>query len=160
VPVSLPVVRIVTADDGTLTVTLDGTAWTSTTSRPVTDPRAVVREIATDLDTPLRVEVRTADGRTLTDLVTPQDVAPPPAPTVREPLDPIVFGVIGSGFTPGEAVSVAVVVSATTASADGVAGLRLPTALLARTPKPFILLGADSRTVVVSDPAAATAGAA
>ncbi|GAB2473451.1 hypothetical protein [Xylanimonas ulmi] len=164
VPVALPVVRMNAAASGALTVTVDGGGWSSpTTPHPTTDDLPqLLTEISTQLNVPLRVEFTTADGQTVTEVVTPADTAQTTfIPQAHRPGGrPIVSGVIGSGFEPGENVSIGVVVSTCTASDDGVAGLRLPPALLARKPGPLILLGVDSGRVVVSDPGAPQAGAA
>ncbi|ACZ29839.1 hypothetical protein Xcel_0801 [Xylanimonas cellulosilytica DSM 15894] len=164
VPVALPVVRVDAAASGALTVTVDGDPWSSpTTPHPTTDDLPqLLAEISARLDVSLRVEFTAADGQTVTEVITPADPAQTdPATEARRAGErPIVFGVIGSGFEPGENVSIAVVVSTCTASDDGVAGLRLPPALLARKPGPLILLGTGSGRVVVSDPGVAQAGAA
>ncbi|MFH5823100.1 hypothetical protein [Georgenia sp. AZ-5] len=62
------------------------------------------------------------------------------------------FGVIGSGFLPGEEVAFAVVVATAPADAQGLAEVPLPPALLTRLPEVIVLFGRTSGTLVVHDP--------
>ncbi|WP_143416687.1 hypothetical protein [Georgenia yuyongxinii] len=128
------------------------------------DLRQLVDGIAAELGCPVRVEVHQHGAMPFTDIVTPHTPAGttqrtdvPTAPSTNPDLDgsaapPYGFGVLGSGFLPGEQVSVAVVVSTQHADAHGYASLRMPPSLLARAPRPLVLLGQTSGTIVVSDP--------
>lgn len=153
VPVVMPLVEVDVDDQGYLTVTLDREPYSADRSLTRTDLRRVVDDIAADLDTPVRVEVREADQSSFTDIVTPrrpqvQVVAPARRAT------PLVGEVAGDGFLPNEEVAVAVVVAHQVANTDGTARLRLPPALLEAHPGLVVLMGKKSGTVMVSGGAA------
>src|SRR5205085_2941510 len=107
----------------------------------------VVDSIATRLASPVRVEIREADGTLYTDIVmpgTPGPTADESATPGREPRSPGDVG--GRGFLPQEEVAVAVVVSTEVAADDGTARVRVPPALLNGD---VLLLGRSSGTVAV-----------
>ncbi len=167
VPVVLPHVLARIDATGHLDVTVDGSpVQAPETTRPLRakDLQRVVDGIAAELNCPIRVEVSQDGTQPFTDIVTPPTPAASPqrkdapiaqsaAPGTAGPAaPPFGFGVLGSGFLPGEQVSVAVVVSTQHADAHGHASLRMPPSLLARAPRPLVLFGQTSGTIVVSDP--------
>jgi hypothetical protein len=144
IPVVLSVVHVGIDADGVLAVDVDGVPRDSEQRRTRGDLRAVIDEITSDLGTPVRVEVREADGSTFTDVATP----PTPAPAVTEqPSTPPPPALAGAGFQPGEEVALAYVVVRQNADAEGNASVNLPPALLAATRGGLVLLGMASRTV-------------
>jgi hypothetical protein len=153
----LPHLSIVVAPDRSLSVALDGRPYTLPSSYSG-DPWAPARALADAVGMSIFAEV-TDNGTTYGEIVTP---TPPQAPT--RPTGPVVatprpggpFTVAGDGFTPGEDVYIAVVVSTRPARPDGVAELPLPGALLGRMPGVLIMFGLDSATLIVADPTAAT----
>lgn len=153
VPVVLPLVEVDVDDQGYLTVTLDREPYSADQSLTRTHLKRLVDDIAADLDTPVRVEVREADQSIFTDIVTPgrpqaQVVAPERRATSS------VGEVAGDGFLPNEEIAVAVVVARQAANSDGTARLRLPPALLEAHPGLVVLMGKKSGTVMVSGGAA------
>ena len=130
-PVELPHVLVTVAEDGTLTVTVDGTpfeahettAWTRTTFGPLMDAITKDRTIA------VRVEVRESDGSVFTDILRtrkPRRAAAPtenPVPETRRSRHarrtPRLAEVTAGGFVPGEDVAVATIVSHTDATGTG-----------------------------------------
>ena len=153
VPVVMPLVEVDVDDQGYLTVTLDREPYSADQSLTRTDLKRLVDDIAADLDTPVRVEVREADQSSFTDIVTPgrpqvQVVAPARRATSS------VGEVAGDGFLPNEEIAVAVVVARQAANSDGTARLRLPQALLEAHPGLVVLMGKKSGTVLVSGGAA------
>lgn len=149
VPVVMPLVEVIVGPTGHLTVNLDREPYSSEGTLHRGDLTAVVNDIANDLGTPVRVEVREADGSTFTDILTP------PGPTSGEP--PVAppalasaFGISGSGFAAGEQVEVCVVVAHQVADTDGNAQLRLPPTLLADHPH-VVLVGRTSGTIALSE---------
>jgi hypothetical protein len=111
--------------------------------------------------TPLRVQVREADGSTFTDIITPPRERPSPKPweapssaSVTPPMpatQPVLHQVAGTGFVPGEDVAVAIIHAHSDASPDGTARALLTAeqAATAATGE-VILLGRVSGTLVVS----------
>lgn len=153
VPVVMPLVEVDVDDQGYLTVTLDREPYSADRSLTRNDLKRVLDDIAADLDTPVRVEVREADHSSFTDIVTPrrpqvQVVAPARMATS------LVGEVAGDGFLPNEEVAVAVVVAHQVASTDGTARLRLPPALIEAHPGLVVLMGKKSGTVMLSGGAA------
>jgi hypothetical protein len=162
VPVVMPVVDVRVDVEGTLSVRLDREPYATDSLLHRDDLQGLLRDLATDLDTPIRVEVREADGSAFTDIVTPesQDVRLPDPPrpatapvdeTPSETVGQTIGGTAIGQFLPLEDVAVAVVVAHQTASKDGVADLRLPPALLEAHAGRLVLVGQQSGTIVVSD---------
>ena len=148
VPVVMPLVEVDVGKDGFLTVTLDRAPYSADGSLTRDDLKRVLDDIAGDLGTAVRVEVREEDKSTFTDIVTPERpklrmVKPGEATTS-------IGEVAGDGFLPSEEVAVAVVVAHQVASADGTARLRLPPALLEAHPGLVVFMGKRSGTVLVS----------
>lgn len=149
VPVVMPLVEVIVGPTGHLTVNLNREPHTADGTLQRGDLTAFVNDIANDLGTPVRVEVREADGSTFTDILTP------PGHTTGEPpvVPPVLaspFGISGSGFVAGEQVEVCIVVAHQVADTDGNAQLRLPPALLADHP-PVVLVGRTSGTIALSE---------
>lgn len=71
VPVVMPLVEVTIDEGGYLAVTLDREPYSADGARRRDDLKRVVDDITADLGTPVRVEVREADGSTFTDIVTP-----------------------------------------------------------------------------------------
>jgi hypothetical protein len=153
VPVVMPLVDVQVDLDGTVAVRLDRAPYATYTPLHREDLKRLLWKLAADLDTPIRVEVREADGSAFTDIVTPepQDVRPPdpPPPATAQP-DQTTGKTASGRFLPLEDVAVAVVVAHQTASEDGVANLRLPAALLEAHAGRLVLVGQQSGAVVVS----------
>lgn len=150
VPVVMPLVEVIVATDGYLDVNLDREPYSAEGSLQRGDLQRLVEGIASDLGTPVRVEVHEVDGSTFTDIVTP-----PPRPAdsstkkgQRQALASA-FGISGGGFTAGETVEVCVVVAWRVADDEGNAQLRLPPAVLADHPN-VVLIGQTSGAVAVS----------
>ena len=153
VPVVMPLVDVTIDQKGHLTVMLDREPYSADGTLERDDLQRVLHDIAADLGTPVRVEVREADDSTFTDIVTPDSpklhaIKPLKRATVA------VGEVAGEGFLPNEDVAVAVVVAHQIASTDGTARLRLPPALLEAHPGLVVLMGKKSGTVMVSSGAA------
>jgi hypothetical protein len=146
----LPHLRITILPDEAIAATLDHQPYEVRPDLAERGRQAVpvlVQELADEMRCPVRVDV--ADGgSTYADIVAPGDSglrgAEPVA--VKELAE---REVSGTGFTPQEQVAVAVVVAHLDADIRGRASLRLPPALLAGRCGEVVLLGHDSRTVVV-----------
>lgn len=152
VPVVMPLVQVAVDEQGYLTVALDREPYSADGALQRDDLQPLLDSIATDLATPIRVEVREADGAVFTDYVLPARPKAEPAATTRKALASA-FGISGGGFTAGEQVDVCVVVARQIADEDGAAQLRLPPALLAEHPE-VVLVGRTSGAVALSDGAA------
>jgi hypothetical protein len=153
VPVVMPLVEVVVDVDGLLTVTLDREPYSADGALRREDLRRTLTDIAADLRTPIRVEVREADDSTFTDIITPkQQRDAESAPAARRVLASA-FGISGDGFTAGEQVEVCVVVARQVAADDGSTQLRLPPALLASHPD-VVLVGRTSGAIALSGGAA------
>lgn len=153
VPVVMPVVDVRVDVEGTLSVRLDREPYATDSVLHRDDLQGMLRDLATDLDTPIRVEVREADGSAFTDIVTPEshDVRLPDSPRpATAPADEMVGETARGRFLPLEDVAVAVVVAHQTASEDGVADLRLPPVLLEAHAGRLVLVGQQSGAIVVS----------
>ena len=153
VPVVMPLVEVTVDEEGFLAVLLDREPYSADGALQRDDLKRLLDDIATDLGTPIRVEVHEADDSTFTDIVAPDrpklrmvKPAERPATAIGE--------VAGSGFLPNEEVAVAVVVARQVAGTDGTARLRLPPALLEAHPGLVVLMGQTSGTVTVSGGAA------
>lgn len=153
VPVVMPLVEVVVDKEGFLTVTLDREPYSADGSLTREGLKPLLSDIATDLRTPIRVEVREAGDSTFTDIVTPRRQAAEPAPRAARAALASAFGISGDGFSAGEPVEVCVVVARQIADGDGTAQLRLPPALLADHPR-VVLVGRTSGVVALSEGAA------
>lgn len=174
----LPRVSILENADSSLTVVLDGERQElpEDYARAVADPWRPARDLATLLDQSVFAELIDTTGDRYTHVFDPDEpIYTPvpdhtPAPTAHtvaaagpeaaRPEQEPAFSISGDGFTPGEDVYIAVVVSTRTARADGVARLPLPGALFNRLPGVLIMFGLDSQTLIVSDPTGAAIAAA
>ena len=154
VPVVMPLVEVTVDTDGNLAVTLDREPYSADRALQRDDLQRLIDDIASDLATPVRVEVHEVDGSTFTDIVTPQ---PRPADSATKQVQrralASAFGISGCGFTAGETVEVCVVVARRVADDEGTAQLRLPPAVLAEHPD-VVLVGRTSGAVTVSQGAA------
>ena len=157
VPVVMPLVDVQVGVDGTVAVRLDREPYATDSPLHREDLQRLLRKLATDLETPVRVEVREADGSAFTDIVIPGSeevrLPEPPRPATAPPDQTVgqMVGETASGrFLPLEDVAVAVVVAHQTASEDGVATLRLPPTLLEAHAGRLVLVGQQSGAVVVS----------
>lgn len=162
-PVVVPVVEFTIGEDGAMTVTVDGVPYLPEPFAPGWRRESfpgVLDALAARYRTPLRVQVREADGSTFTDIITPpRERALPrpweaPAPEVVTPpvpVRPVLHQVAGAGFVAGEDVAVAIIHAHSDASPDGTARALLTTeqATTAVTGE-VILLGRISGTLVVS----------
>ena len=72
VPVVMPLVEVDVDKNGFLTVTLDREPYSADGSLTRDDLKRVLDDIAADLGTAVRVEVREEDKSTFTDIVTPE----------------------------------------------------------------------------------------
>ena len=152
VPVVMPHVEVTIDKKGYLTLTLDREPYSADGALTRDDLKRVLVDIATDLGTPVRVEVREADDSTFTDIITPRRREAEPGWAARKALASA-FGITGEGFTAGEQVEVCVVVARQIADDDGTAQLRLPSPLLADHPN-VVLVGRTSGVVALSEGAA------
>ena len=151
VPVVMPLVEVTVDTDGNLAVTLDREPYSADGALQRGHLQRVVEGIASDLGTPVRVEVHEVDGSTFTDIVTPGPrPADPSTKQVQRKALASAFGISGGGFTAGETVEVCVVVAHQTADDQGAAQLRLPPALLADHPD-VVLVGRTSGAVALSE---------
>lgn len=160
IPVALPVVHVQITQDGFLRIDVDGE--THHTDGPLSrgDLRAVLDQITTALDSPIRVDVTEADGTTYTDIATPpgQDPLPElesePEPTITTATTRTRVaapGIRGAGFHPGEEIAIAYIVARQTAEDDGTTALHLPPALLAARREELVLLGMTSHVIASLD---------
>jgi hypothetical protein len=149
----MPLVQVSVGEHGHLTVLLDREPYCADGVLRRDDVTRVLDEIAAALGTPVRVEVHEADGSTFTDIILPSEQAPTSAPApadrVRESLGSA-FAISGEGFTAGEQVEVCVVVARQIADKDGMARLRLPSALLTAHPS-VVLVGRSSGAVALGE---------
>lgn len=153
VPVVMPLVDVRVHVDGTVAVRLDREPYASDTPLHREDLQRLLGNLATDLDAPIRVEVREADGSAFTDIVTPEPddlrLSHPHRPATTPP-DQTTGETASGRFLPLEEVAVAVVVAHQIASEDGLATLRLPPALLEAHAGRLVLVGQQSGAVVIS----------
>ncbi len=158
VPVVLPHVVMTIAADGAMTVTVDGGVHEPEEFAPPwrrEDFARVLDQLTEQHRTPIRVEVREADGSVFTDIITPSQPRPTPAP---EPVAPAAAGrelvvLHGEGFVPGEDVAIAVVIGHSDASPDGTArALLSPDQLAASPTREVILLGRVSGALTIGHP--------
>lgn len=142
VPVVMPLVEVEIDEDGNLDVRLDRDPYSPDGALHRSDLKATLESIATDLGTPLRVEVHEADGSAFTDIVTP-----PSTDTQSAKANPSASAKKQAVFLPGEEVSVAVVVARH--QGDGTNPPRIPPALLDAHRGDVVLVGRTSGTVQV-----------
>ena len=166
VPVVLPLVVMTVTGDDTMTVTVDGAPFLPAPFAPPWQRGSfatILDQLTTRHTTPLRFEVREADGTVFTDIITPtRKRTPPPTSTVPVPLPEAAvpvpaageFVVLhGGGFVPGEDVAVAVIIAHSDAAPDGTARGLLTRAQLSTSPTAeVILLGRVSGTLTVGHP--------
>ncbi len=156
VPVVLPHVVMTVAEDGTMTVTVDGTPHEPEPFAPPwrRDSFAQVLDRLTEQRRcPVRVEVREADGTVFTDIITPA-TRRQPGPPPRAPFaTPSLVALHGDGFVPGEDVAVAVVIAHGDAASDGtVRGLLTPEQVAGSPTREVILLGRVSGALTIGHP--------
>lgn len=133
-PVVVPVVEFTISADGVMSVTVDGAPYLPQPFAPGWRREsfpAILDTLAARHRTPLRVQVREADGSTFTDIITPPRERPAPKPwetpslaSVTPPMpatQSVLHQVAGKGFVPGEDVAVAIIHAHTDASPDGTA---------------------------------------
>lgn len=163
VPVVLPHVVMAVAEDGTMTVTIDGTPHQPPPFAPPWRRDAfaqVLDQITGRRRSPVRVEVREADGTVFTDIITPSrrrrpepDPAPMPMAEERATGLPELVVLHGEGFVPGEDVAVAIVVAHGDAAPDGTMRGLLTAEQAATSPtREVILLGRVSGTLAIGHP--------
>lgn len=157
VPVVLPHVVMTVDSDGTMTVTVDGTAYEPEPFAPPWRRDAfaqVLDRLTEQRRSPVRVEVREADGTVFTDIITPGKRRRPqpeldharPAPGVG----PELVVLHGEGFVPGEDVAIAVVIAHGDAALDGtMRGLLTAEQAGASPTREVILLGRVSGTLTI-----------
>ena len=116
--------------------------------------KRVLDDIAADLGTPVRVEVREADESTFTDIVTPERPRAAAWSSPRARRRPRSARWPAMASCPTRRWRSRVVVAHQVASADGTARLRLPPALLEAHPGLVVFMGKTSGTVMVSGGAA------
>jgi hypothetical protein len=153
VPVVLPHVVMTVAEDGTMTVTVDGAPHEPEPFAPPwrRDSFAhILDQLTEQRRCPVRVEVREADGTVFTDIITPTTRRrPEPAPAAR----PALLVLHGKGFVPGEDVAVAVVIAHGDAAPDGtMRGLLTPEQVTASPTREVILLGRVSGALTIGHP--------
>ncbi len=175
-PTAVVMVRIVVAEDGTLSVTVDGAPYLPPEFSPPWRRSAyphIVDAISQHTGHTLRVDVIEIDGRVITDYRTPpkpRPVSPEPAaapvvaapqPSAPQPAAPQVpvqaaprfTQLAGSGFVPGEDVAVAIIISHTETAPDGIARALIDSRCLAACPTgEAILVGRISGTLVLGRP--------
>lgn len=159
VPVVLPNVVMEVASDGRMTVTVDGALYEPEPFAPAwrrEDFARVLDQLTEQRRSPVRVEVREADGSMFTDIITPGTRHPRPAPTTEPPARqamPELVTLHGEGFVPGEDVAVAVVIAHGDATPDGTMRALLTAEQAASSPtREVILLGRVSGTLIIGHP--------
>jgi len=147
IPVVLPVVHVRVQSSGAIEVDVDGEPHEVECPLGRDDLTAVLDQITTELQCPVRVEVvEEADGTTYADIALPPTEVPEPVQLPPPPAAPLP-GVAGRGFRSGESVVIAYVLARQTADDDGAASLRLPAAVLASRRVNLVLVGLSSGTV-------------
>ncbi len=162
VPIVLPQVVITITDDGRMTVTVDGVPFEPEPFAPPwqrEDFARVLDQLTEQRRSPVRVEVREADGSTFTDIITPtrrHRTEPKPAPAPEPPVasaPPELVALHGEGFVPGEDVAIAVVIAHSDAAPDGtMRGLLTADQLAVSPTREVILLGRVSGTLTIGHP--------
>lgn len=164
-PITVPVVEFSIDGDGAMTVTVDGVPYMPGPFAPGWRRESfptILDALTAQYRSPLRVQVREADGSTFTDIITPPRERPTPKPwempapddTVPAPVraaPPVLHQIVGSGFVPGEDVAVAIIHAHTDAAGDGTArALLTAEQAAAAVTGEVILLGCVSGTLTVS----------
>ncbi len=157
-PVALPHVVISVAQDGTMAVAVEGTPHLPESFAPPwqrEDFARVLDQLTEQYRSPVRVEVREADGSVFTDIITPgKHRRPDPIPEVPSSAVPALLALHGGEFVPGEDVAIAVVVAHSEAAPDGTVRALLAPDLLAGSPtREVVLLGRVSGALTVRHPA-------
>lgn len=158
VPVVLPHVVMEVTEDGAMAVTVDGAPHEPEPFAPPwrrEDFAAILDQLTGQRRSPVRVEVREADGTVFTDIITPgKRRRPDPEPELPERRAvPELVTLRGEGFVPGEDVAVAVVIAHGDAAPDGTMRGLIEAAQLAASPThEVILLGRVSGTVAIGYP--------
>lgn len=129
VPPVLPQVTVSVDEAGRLDIRLDAEPYAADKNLERCDLQRIITSIATDLASPVRVELRETDGSVFTDIVTPDDHPPIEEPAPEPPRAADTF--TATGFTPHAPVVVAVIVAHETADATGTVTVHLPPSLLA-----------------------------
>ncbi|MGP5054442.1 hypothetical protein ACTXJ3_04925 [Brachybacterium paraconglomeratum] len=167
-PVDLPLVVLTVALDGTMTAVIDGTgyepdpgkaAWTRASFPQIID------HASHDRTRTIRVEVHEVDGSTFTDVIAARPRRPAPEPDVPDPVvesratrrrrqaEPVLVEITGDGFTPGEDISCALILTRTDAAPDGTARALLDTnQLTAGADGTVLLVGHVSGTILTRGP--------
>lgn len=159
-PVVLAHVLMDVSGDGTMAVTVDGAPVDPPEFAPAwrrEDFTRILDQLMGQFQSPLRVEVREADGTTFTDIITPSThrpgPPPRPAPPIPAPPAPKVAVATGEGFLPGEDVAVAVVIAHGDAAPDGTVRAHVIAEQVAASPtREVILLGRVSGTLTIGHP--------
>lgn len=163
VPVVLPLVATAITEDGCMTVTVDGEAFEPEPFAPPwrrEDFARVLDQLTELRRSPVRVEVREADGTVFTDIITPsrrRRAEPDPEQASEEPTRPQAATELvtlhGEGFVPGEDVAIAVVIAHGDAAPDGTMRGLVEARQLAGSPtREVILLGRVSGTLTIGHP--------
>lgn len=156
VPVVLPHAVFTVHEDGTMTVTVDGTPHEPEAFAPPWRREsfpAIIDALTDRRRAPIRVEVREADGAVFTDIITPGRRRRPTAEPEPVPVAVPLVVLHGEGFVPGEDVAVAVIVAHSDAAPDGTArGVLARELLAASATREVILLGRISGTLIVGHP--------
>ncbi len=165
-------VRMVVAEDGTITVTVDGLSYPPPDFAPPwrrSSYPEIVDEISERTGRTLRVDVVEIDGQVISDFGMPRSArsrgedstkgatpAAQPEPVAADPGSPVpprFVELTGVGFVPGEDVAVAIVIAHTDATPDQSARALIDTPHLADSPTgEVILLGRISGTSVLGRP--------
>ncbi len=159
-PVVLPHVVMVINAAGTMTVTIDGARHEPPPFAPPWRRDAfasILDHLTGERRSPVRVEVREADGTVFTDIIAPgrRRRPEPPAPLSKAeaPGLPELAVLHAEGFVPGEDVAVAVVIAHGDAAPDGsMRGLLTIDQLAASPTREVILLGRVSGTLTIGHP--------
>lgn len=157
-PVSLPLATITVDPYGVLTVTLDGAEYPPPSpTAPWTKGRfgELLDVLTADRTRTIRVEIHESDGSTFTDIIRAART-PHPDPTNGSPAPrrarhrhaPETIEVTGTGFQPGEDVTVALVRSTAEATAAGTVRVTLNLGELSTGGADVLLVGTTSARVV------------
>jgi len=156
VPLVLPHVVMDVAEEGRMSVTIDGTPHLPEPFAPPwrrEDFAAILDHLTDQRRAPVRVEVREADGSVFTDIITPGRRRKPDLQPIPEPAVPALLVLYGDGFVPGEDVAVAVVIAHSDAGPDGVTRALIAVDQLTASPtREVVLLGRVSGTLTIGHP--------
>lgn len=161
-PVTMPVVEFTIDGDGSMTVTVDGVPHLPEPFAPGWRRESfptILDTLTARYRTPLRVQVREADGSTFSDIITPPRERPSQKPWETPPRStaaplpaahPVLHQVAGSGFVPGEDVAVAIIHAHSDAAQNGSArALLTAEQVAAAVTGEVILLGRVSGTFTI-----------